>query len=57
MTLSATGVSALREPGRYSDGNGLHLFIGSTGNRSWVQRVTIGGRRGISVWEATPPYP
>ena len=45
MTLSATGVKALREPGRYSDGNGLHLFIGRTGNRSWVQRVTIGGRR------------
>ena len=45
MTLSATGVRALREPGRYSDGNGLHLFIGRTGNRSWVQRVTIDGRR------------
>ena len=45
MKLSATGVRALREPGRYSDGNGLHLFIGRTGNRSWVQRVTIGGRR------------
>ena len=45
MTLSATGVRALREPGRYSDGNGLHLFIGRTGNKSWVQRVTIDGRR------------
>ena len=45
MMLSATGVRALREPGRYSDGNGLHLFIGKTGNRSWVQRVTIDGRR------------
>ena len=45
MKLSATGVKGLREPGRYSDGNGLHLFIGRTGNRSWVQRVTIDGRR------------
>ena len=45
MKLSATGVKALMEPGRYSDGNGLHLFIGRTGNRSWVQRVTVDGRR------------
>ena len=45
MKLSATRVKALSEPGRYSDGDGLHLFISKTGGKSWVQRITIGGRR------------
>ena len=45
MALSATRVRALKEPGRYSDGGGLHLFITKTGRKSWVQRVTIAGRR------------
>ena len=45
MKLSATRVKALREPGRYSDGNGLHLFISKKGGKSWVQRITIDGRR------------
>ena len=45
MNLSATRMKALREPGRYSDGDGLHLFISKTGGKSWVQRMTIGGRR------------
>ena len=45
MKLSATGVKALRLPGRHSDGNGLHLFISRSGGRSWVQRITIDGRR------------
>ena len=45
MALSATRVKALKEPGRYSDGGGLHLFIGKAGRKSWVQRITIDGRR------------
>ena len=45
MALSATRVRALKEPGRYSDGGGLHLFITKTGRKSWVQRITIAGRR------------
>ena len=45
MKLSATRVKALSEPGRYSDGDGLHLFISKTGGKSWVQRITIDGRR------------
>ncbi len=45
MVLSATRVRALKEPGRYSDGGGLHLFITKTGRKSWVQRITIVGRR------------
>ena len=39
-----TGKS-LREPGRYSDGDGLHLFTSRTGGKSWVHRVTVDGRR------------
>ena len=45
MALSATRVKALKEPGRYSDGGGLHLFISKAGRKSWVQRITIDGRR------------
>ena len=30
-------------PGTYSDGNGLTLRVSPTGNRSWVQRLTIAG--------------
>ena len=45
MKLSATRVKALRDPGRYSDGDGLHLFISKTGGRCWVLRTTINGRR------------
>ena len=45
MKLSATRARALRDPGRYSDGDGLHLFINKNGRKSWVQRITVGGRR------------
>ena len=45
MKLSATEVKALSEPGRHTDGDGLHLFISKTGGKSWVQRITIDGRR------------
>ena len=45
MKLSATRVKALADPGRYSDGDGLHLFITKKGRKSWVQRITVDGRR------------
>ena len=45
MALSATRVKALKEPGRYSDGGGLHLYISRAGRKSWVLRITIDGRR------------
>lgn len=38
-------VKSLCDPGRYSDGECLHLYIGKTGRKSWVQRITIDGRR------------
>ena len=43
--MTVAGVKALHKPGRHSDGDGLHLFISKTGGKSWVQRITIGGRR------------
>ena len=45
MALSATRVKALKEPGRYSDGGGLHVYISKAGRKSWVLRITIDGRR------------
>jgi len=45
VKLSATRVRALRDPGRYSDGDGLHLFISKRGSKSWVHRITVDGRR------------
>ena len=45
MALSATRVRALKDPGRYSDGGGLHLYISRAGSKSWVLRITIDGHR------------
>ena len=45
MALSATRARALNTPGRHSDGSGLHLFITKSGRKSWVQRITIDGKR------------
>ena len=45
LALSATRVKALKEPGRYSDGGGLHVYISKAGRKSWVLRITIDGRR------------
>ena len=45
MALSAARVKALKEPGRYSDGGGLHLYVSKAGRKSWVLRITIDGRR------------
>ncbi|MCD9126674.1 tyrosine-type recombinase/integrase [Luteimonas fraxinea] len=36
--LTALGVKRLKEPGRYSDGDGLYFFISRAGSRSWVFR-------------------
>ena len=32
-------------PGRHADGNGLYLYVQSSGTRSWIQRLVIRGRR------------
>ena len=51
--LSAMKVKALRDPGRYADGGTLYLYIAPGGSKSWVQRLTIDGRRhdlGLGGW-------
>ncbi len=45
MPLSATRANALKAPGRYADGGGLYLYISKAGGKSWVQRITVDGRR------------
>lgn len=59
--LTALGVKGLTKPGRYSDGDGLHLYIGAAGRRSWVLRYRFGAKRrdmglgdypGVSLKEA-----
>ena len=32
-------------PGRYCDGQGLYLYVQTSGARSWVQRLVVHGRR------------
>ena len=43
--LSAIQVRSLKHPGTYTDGNGLTLRIDARGNKRWVQRVTVAGKR------------
>ena len=41
--LTQARVKAAKTPGRYVDG--LYLYVGKAGNRSWVQRIVIDGKR------------
>lgn len=43
--LTATGVKAAREPGRYGDGEGLFLVVGAGGSASWIVRAQKAGKR------------
>lgn len=43
--LTATAIRAIREPGRYVDGDGLMLEVKAGGGRSWVLRAQAAGRR------------
>ena len=51
--LTVGKVRALTVPGRYGDGGTLHLVVSPRGTKSWVQRITIDGRRrdmGLGGW-------
>ena len=53
--LTAIKVQAIRKPGRYGDGETLFLNVARGGTKSWVQRVTIDGKRrdvGLGPWPA-----
>lgn len=43
--LTAVRVRALKEPGRYADGSGLYLVVDPTGNKRWMLRTTVRGKR------------
>ena len=43
--LTSREVDSFKEPGRYTDGDGLMLFIDKQGSRRWVLRVQTNGRR------------
>ena len=43
--LTATRVRALRDPGRYIDGNGLYLVVDPSGAKRWMLRTVIQGKR------------
>ena len=51
--LTAGAVKATSKPGRLGDGGTLYLHIARGGTKSWVQRITIDGRRhdiGLGGW-------
>ena len=43
--LTMKEVSAISEPGRYADGNGLYLVIAPGGSKNWIQRIRLDGKR------------
>ena len=43
--LTAARVKSITKPGRYGDGGTLFLVVAPRGSKSWVQRITIDGRR------------
>ncbi|WEO63549.1 tyrosine-type recombinase/integrase [Rhizobium rhizogenes] len=43
--LTAAFVRTVKEPGMYSDGEGLYLLVKPTGAKSWIQRIVIRQRR------------
>ena len=43
--LAVAKVNAFANRGKHSDGGGLYLRVGPTGRKSWIQRITIDGRR------------
>ncbi|MDE0383233.1 MAG: tyrosine-type recombinase/integrase [Defluviicoccus sp.] len=54
--LTSAKVKAITKPGMHGDGNGLYLNVTSSGSRSWIQRMVIGGRRrelGLGGYPAT----
>ena len=43
--LTAARIRTLQAPGMHGDGGGLYLKVSQTGAKSWIQRITISGRR------------
>ena len=43
--LTVAKVKTISKPGLHGDGAGLYLRVTASGSRSWIQRITIAGRR------------
>ena len=43
--LTANMAQALNQPGMYGDGDTLYLCVAKGGSKSWIQRLTIHGKR------------
>ena len=43
--LTALKVRAIKEPGRYADGNGLYLLVDRSGAKRWMLRTVVRGKR------------
>ena len=55
--LNVAMVRGLTKPGRYGDGGTLFLNIAPGGSKSWIQRITINGKRrdvGLGPWPVVP---
>ncbi len=53
--LTVAKIRRAAPPGRYADGGTLYLYIAPGGSKSWVQRITVKGRRrdlGLGPWPA-----
>ena len=51
--LTAATVKAASKPGLHGDGNTLFLCVAQGGSKSWIQRITIDGKRrdlGLGGW-------
>ena len=54
--LTAAKVRAITEPGMHGDGGTLFLCVAPGGSKSWIQRITINGKRhdmGLGGWPLT----
>ena len=45
QALSASFVRSVKDAGAYTDGNGLVLRVSDKGRKTWIQRVSIGGKQ------------
>ena len=55
--LTSQYIRRLRQPGAYTDGLGLTLRVDDKGNKRWILRLTVRGRRrnmGLGSWPAVP---
>ncbi|MEL7298285.1 MAG: integrase arm-type DNA-binding domain-containing protein, partial [Pseudomonadota bacterium] len=51
--LTNRTINKLTEPKRYADGKGLYLLVDKAGNKRWMMRISIDGKRrdiGLGSW-------